>query len=133
MPGFMSAKFYNAEICKCSPPTDVCGDPSKDDLTLILSSYSCLEVRVIPCIDFSVSPDKWSIGIHGRDLFWQESIGASFSAGSKDNWDVEELRGCSMGDDVVLEYSRVVIADLGALDLYHRDANRKVGVAGHTV
>lgn len=69
--------------------TDVRGDAREDDLAFVLSSYRRSEVRVVPCVDLSVSLDQWGSWVHRRNLFWENAVGSCLGAGSQDDRNAE--------------------------------------------
>lgn len=93
--------------------TDVRGDAGEDDLAFVRCDDGGSEVGVVPGVDFAVALDEWSVGIQVQDLLGERAVGSRLGAGGQDNWDVECFGDGGVGDHVVAENGRVVIADLG--------------------
>ena len=94
--------------------TDVRRDAGKDDLAFILRTHGSSKVGIVPCVYFAVSLDQRCVRIQGDDFFRQGAVGSRLRARSEDDGDVEDLGDGGVGDDVVSENCRIVIADLRA-------------------
>lgn len=55
---------------------DIGDNSGKDDLSLVGSLDSSLEVLVVPGIDFTLALNESCVGVHASNLLWQGSVGA---------------------------------------------------------
>lgn len=93
--------------------TDVRGDAGEDDLAFVRCDDGGSELGVVPCVYFAVALDEWSVGVQVQNLLGERAVGSRLGARGKDNGDVERFCNRGVGDQVVAEDGRVVIADLG--------------------
>lgn len=92
--------------------TNVCGDSCEDDLAFACSSHGFSEFSIVPGVDFTVALNVGRIGGQLEDLLGKGTVGALLSAGGQNNWQIEEFGNCSVGDDVVSEFGRIIVPSL---------------------
>lgn len=104
--------------------TDISNDSTYDNLSLVGSSNRRTKFRIVPGINFALAVDERSVRVHFCDLFRDWSVWSSISAAGHDYRQVEEFRDSCMGNDVVSELIRRVVAnqlEKSKLVIHHKE------------
>lgn len=96
---------------KTTTSTDICDNPTHDNLRLISSLNGRTKVLIIPRVDFSLAADERRIRVHVEDLLRDGAVRTPVGAGRYYDGQTEELRDGRVRNDVGSELVGRVVAD----------------------